>query len=1612
MSDIVPIEGVKPYTAKPDLPSAEKKLLKIFDNINEINSGTSTWQEYFQSLKENGDDYLINLIKNTSDLSKLTGEDLVNAYERAQAAAIKQNQELRNQSTFVQASNLALRGLALAGDMLIPILASKVFELAYQAWDRYAHSVENARAALQASTSQFNSLSSEISGMESQLENIRTKITDINSLGGLRTVDSGNLELLQAEEAQLERELFLLKEKQALNAQDTAQKAETSYNTMVTSRYRYTERTEKAEDGSPIVIRDYEKALPAEELELAAKKLQELETEYAKNHSDSVLRQMRDTRQHALEMAELVNNVITANEALLSAGYSTSNTYQEALRVFKKSQSILSGNESSAEAATFHIAVKSTSERIDKLQHSISSLSTALSTLRKNGSLTANELIDLQQEFPSLATESNHLEASLERLIDNALDDAVAYLQNAGAPSGLIDSFKAMAEEAKHTAADTWESLSSIDLGKDLQDSFHVFQQIREELSSTRQISIDSLNAVSQQFPELADATAEFSQGLLSTNDLLLLLEQAYNVDAIAYKTAMLAKLSGNDTFFGNIREHNSDLFTALAEAYGDDVQNWRNLAEAKAMIEQALISQLADKWGTYYGSFDENVVKGPDGQYSLVSDDPTAIYESGYQEIEAEIAKHNKIIRALNEAASIEITIPDFNGLTPSAGNPSAVNSPQAPDPTNWLDRSIELTKQKGQKLEQAISDAYTSYIGLNHAEAQRAKELLNASLSPESAEVDELIALAQKAGLSIGELQEKIQNGYELESRQSLLAQLVEEDRLLLEKQKASAQNALQDYENAISKIPEYRGKIEGDGTDTELLPDNIRSQVEAAVKLYDNWQTAEASAAEQTKKLQEDTEDYLSNHILLLDKRNASLERSNSLMEEQIALIEASGGIVSGALYEQQIANLEQTARNYTEQIEDAESNLSSLDPLQDSDKYHELMEQVDSYKSARLKALEEIARKEFELAKLPVDNLQTVIDMYQDVTKAIQNWGAEAEASGKKLDAGYYQALIVNSSAVFRQYREQADLIQEIMGRYDAGSKNWNELYSQLQSVNSEMSSLVKNMHEYNQALLQLPLTSINEHISSLQQVKDALEQVQSDYDTVISAVTEAVDAQKEALHEANVTENEAYQSKIGQLQERLDLLNRQNEQLQLQTRYEQALYALESANQQKTERVIRDGQIVYETNKDNLAAAREEVQNALADLDSHRIQTEIDSLNEALDSINVQYEKQVEALEEIAERWSRIKTDAEAAANAELAARYLGADYKDKVLTGNDGELYNAFQAGYTTNTSMIHAYEQQLTSTQSISALLEDYIEAYKAGTMSYETAMSGIRDILSQMNQAMSAGKQLQNVLDYQSLIQDTEAAADAVLTGLQAALTQSSNDMLESMKQYNDNLALISDCMTSWEQLVNNTDKMVQLLEEVRDNLADALDGLEADDDEKESSSGGTIHSSSGGPPNGLTGDAGNGPAFHHRGVYTGYVGGSSDEERLKMLTYLSTKKLETDDIPIIAQKGELVLTEPQQKDLIENFARLDNAPFDLEKFQYGMQNFVHPAMPSSYPATMKTPLSIPVTDSRKQFGDVHVSTGDIHLPNVRNTADFAREMGGMFESLMRQKFSKMQF
>ena len=494
-----------------------------------------------------------------------------------------------------------------------------------------------------------------------------------------------------------------------------------------------------------------------------------------------------------------------------------------------------------------------------------------------------------------------------------------------------------------------------------------------------------------------------------------------------------------------------------------------------------------------------------------------------------------------------------------------------------DWISRSADLLERESKRLETALQDTWTAYTGLSEEDIERVQELFNMPLSPDSKEVDELMDYASKLGISIGELQKLSENGG-LESRQSILTQKIDADQKSLDQAKESLDYYRQSYEKYVSEVPEYRDKIENGGTDIESFTSDQKAQIDKAIQAFDSWKDSEEKVKELQKTIRDEKGTYYDNIVDGATKENEKLSTANDLIQKQIDLLNTQGAIVSADMYEEMMSNTEQQIDLYRQIQKTREDELYARmndedDPLKaGTEEWYNIMAAIMEAKGQVKSFEKEQANLEKQLRELPVTNLEKIGNIYQSILDTIQNWGAEMEASGKTLDADYYQKLINNANTSISNYKEEIEAIQDVMEDYNPGTDNWNEMNDKLQQCNSSISSLVQNMHKWNEELLKLPIDKISDASDSLSKIVDGLNDVKSEHETVISAVTGAISDEIDRLND----EKEAYEDTINDqkeaLQDRMDLLDKQNEKLKLQAQYEQALYDLENATTQKTEKV--------------------------------------------------------------------------------------------------------------------------------------------------------------------------------------------------------------------------------------------------------------------------------------------------------------------------------------------------------------------------------------------------------------------------------------------------------
>lgn len=159
-------------------------------------------------------------------------------------------------------------------------------------------------------------------------------------------------------------------------------------------------------------------------------------------------------------------------------------------------------------------------DQIDKAQEEITKLADSLVKL-ESGDLSSSDLLDLIQEFPDLASETDNLSGAIEDLAGDKLESLITSLQTAGASDELINLVRNMAAEAMNSASGIDSLNSSID---SLQSAYETLSDAVKEYNSTGTLSLDTLQTLLSLEPQYLNCLiTENGQLQLNTETLAML---------------------------------------------------------------------------------------------------------------------------------------------------------------------------------------------------------------------------------------------------------------------------------------------------------------------------------------------------------------------------------------------------------------------------------------------------------------------------------------------------------------------------------------------------------------------------------------------------------------------------------------------------------------------------------------------------------------------------------------------------------------------------------------------------------------------------------------------------------------------------------------------------------------------------------------------------------------------------------------------------------------------------------------------------------------------------------------------------------------------------------
>lgn len=456
----------------------------------------------------------------------------------------------------------------------------------------------------------------------------------------------------------------------------------------------------------------------------------------------------------------------------------------------------------------------------------------------------------------------------------------------------------------------------------------------------------------------------------------------------------------------------------------------------------------------------------------------------------------------------------------------------------------------------------------------------------------------------------------------------------------------------------------------------------------------QEAAQAAEDYTATLRENTQAKLDNILSetqsLLDLADA--RKSASL--ENITLKEAQGKTVTAsdydtAIYETglNIDRYKQLIADYTAQYEATKSNLST-------EQKREAQSQIAELTESLYEAQEALIDYQDAINELKLDALDDALDKLESISDETQSQMDLLEAQGKSVSESYYQSLISNSEQQISNLEAQNALLKSQQSGLETTSDKYLELQSQIDENTQAIYDAEIAQEEWNDAIDQIPIDTLNDTLSALTRIKDAysalldlqeaqgLIQTDSQIEEQINQNNDLIKANEDLLAEYTEQYNEAVsagesdkaeelsesledvteqilslktaneeladtllEARQTALQDELDALNDLNDAQNERIKLEEALYDLEQAQNQRTNKILRNGQWVYEADTEAIKDAQENLADIEFDQLTDSIEDAIDSLDDLADAFNL-YDSEGNSLDQY-EIISQIESAADA-----------------------------------------------------------------------------------------------------------------------------------------------------------------------------------------------------------------------------------------------------------------------------------------------------------------------------------------------------------------------------
>ena len=844
------------------------------------------------------------------------------------------------------------------------------------------------------------------------------------------------------------------------------------------------------------------------------------------------------------ELAQAISNL----DLVTSDGVSK---LQSVVNQFNSESEKLKDSNVSSDPIGFDISNEETSKAIDEFQKKLSTLGSALENL-KSRKLTSSDLLDLQQEFPELANETDHLDKALTDLVDNTLSNLVTYLKDAGASNELINTFRELANEAKGISTPDWSgTLSVFDTAE---SKMQTLAEIVDALGKSYTLTAEEARKFAEVFPDLLQKGQVTSDGLIQFNKSVI--DDFINGKQIqinADRETQISQLESEKALLeGKRAAAQAALDLIAAQASGEvDGENQKNekIAEARDRLVQHLVDLGVEEQNA--DAVAKELMAGNMSEYDRVVSEVSANIDSNLTDSINDASKNvntqagNMIDslfkvgqQALNTAKSIlsigsenpvDAVKETLNGVGDSIKNFSPKDA--ASNFVKSVQDAINVNKydsvDASVKLELDISN-YTSAI--NEIDSQinllkstgnknvddYVKDLRDKSKKGSKNEKSDTVFdwMQQKIDLidsQVDKLKSKVDILVGYKSKNSTTDTAID---LLVEKMDILNQMADR-YSEEMNKIglsDDYIQKIQLGTIDIEKINDEDLS---SKITEYQDWFKKLQDCNNQIIETQQSIHDLnlskLDNIINQFEQLTDIQSQMIDTEKELLSLREKSGESIEAndytSLVEKQLALTRQNAEAYHALVDE----MSKLDLKQGSEEWKKYNDQLQDYKNNMISAadaIEEYKDAMTELVYKELDDFKSKMDSINGTIDTMNSLIGDTnlvDENGKLTDRGLAQVALyaqqyLNAKQEAAEYNEAIESLDDAL---ESGLITQDEYNSMLYEYTSVQESAVLASKESRDAILSLVKEGIQAEIDAkkklIDETKAALEAEQDLHD---------------------------------------------------------------------------------------------------------------------------------------------------------------------------------------------------------------------------------------------------------------------------------------------------------------------------------------------------------------------------------------------------------------------------------------------------------------------------------------------------------------------------------